>query len=383
MSDTATKRRVMIVDDEPNIPVAILKSLGQSGKYHAVHAQSGVEAQELLKTQPYDLVVTDIRMPNSPVQGIDLLRHIRQHYGDMGVVVMTAYGSAEVQNEASQRGSLMYLEKPFELETLQDVIDKYFDRKTQSPAEPQGESIQGVIPGLQLMDVIQMNCLSRFSGTLHIKTADGNNQGIISFNKGNITHAETGSRSGKDAFFEIASWKGGSFDTLDQIPPNVTIVESWEQILMEAVQYMPETSEQSVSKPKPKAAAAKPQVEQAPADTSKMLDRVLEAANAEISFIVTHTGFVIDKRINKNSTLDLSKIGDELSKIMPGLMAMSKVLTAGLLNEITLRYNDKTLMARNVPSSELLFVVIAPSGVPSGDLFKALERESENIKKIL
>jgi DNA-binding response OmpR family regulator/predicted regulator of Ras-like GTPase activity (Roadblock/LC7/MglB family) len=376
---TEDKRRVLIVDDEDNIPTGILKMLGQSGKYHAVHARSGEAAQTMLGKEKFDLVITDLKMPNSKVQGIDLLRHIRSNYEKTGVIIMTAYGSTEVQDEASRRGSFLYLEKPFDFNVLQSKIDEFYSRKDQSTNQPHQDNIQGVIPGLQLMDVIQMNCLSRFSGTLHITTTDGSAQGIISFNKGNVTHSETPSRSGRDAFFEIASWKGGSFDTLEQVAPNVTIVESWEQLLMEAVAYMPETAAQSISKPK----AAVKVAEQAPADTLKMLDRVMDSAKAEITFIVTHTGFVIDKRLRQGMSIDLVKSGDEISRLLPGIFSVAKTLAAGTLNEITLRYGDKTVMIRNVSQSELLFIVIAPSTVSSGEIFKAIERESENIKKIL
>lgn len=129
------------------------------------------------------------------------------------------------------------------------------------------------------MDVIQMNCLSRVTSTLHIKRGDGGAEGIICFNKGNITHAETSTpRSGKDAFFEILTWRGGSFDTIEQIPPTVTIVESWEQLMIEAMGM------DLGDAPAPESQTPKPTIRiQTPAapkddvaDTSRMLDRVLE-----------------------------------------------------------------------------------------------------------
>ncbi len=385
MSATTTPRRVLVVDDEQNIALGILKTLGQSPMYVAKHAPSGEAAVAELAKTPYDLVITDIRMPG--MSGIDLLRHIRAHHADTGVIIMTAYGSTQVQEEASRRGSLLYIEKPFDFTQMQATIEDFFKRKEGSAhSDPQQqESVSGVIPGLSLMDVIQMNCLARFTGTLHIKTSDGQQQGIICFNKGEIPHCETATRSGKDAFFEIVQWQGGSFETIEQIPPTVTIVESWEQLMMEAAMMLPDAPAptQAEAKPKPVPKAATPKVEPAPADTSKMLDRVMEAAKAEVTFIVTHSGFVIDKRIAPNSKIDLNKSGDEISKLLPGLFSVAKTLIAGTLNEITLRFEGKTTMIRNVAQSDLLFIVISPSSVSSGDIFKAIERESENIKKIL
>ncbi len=379
-----TPRRVLVVDDEQNIALGILKTLGQSPLYVAKHAPSGEAAVAELAKTPYDLVITDIRMPG--MSGIDLLRHIRANHADVGVIIMTAYGSTQVQEEASRRGSLLYIEKPFDFAQMQATIEDFFKRKEEASTTTEKEkSVSGIIPGLSLMDVIQMNCLARFTGTLHIKTSNGE-QGIICFNKGEITHCETATRSGKDAFFEIVQWQGGSFDTIEQIPPTVTIVESWEQLMMEAAMMMPDTPVQQQpesTKPKVVAKAPTPKVEPAPADTSKMLDRVMEAAKAEVTFIVTHNGFVIDKRIAQTSKIDLNKSGDEISKLLPGIFSVAKTLSAGTLNEITLRFEGKTAMIRNVAQSDLLFIVISPAYVSSGDIFKAIERESENIKKIL
>ncbi len=384
MSNTTTPRRVLVVDDEPNIALGILKTLSQSPRYIAKHAPSGEAAIEALAKEPYDLVITDIRMPG--MSGIDLLRHIRTHHADIGVIIMTAYGSTQVQEEASRRGSLLYIEKPFDFAQMQATIEDFFKRKeSNAAATHQEESVSGIIPGLSLIDVIQMNCLARFTGTLHIKTSDGSQQGIICFNKGEITHSETTTCSGKDAFFEIIQWQGGSFETIEQIPPTVTIVESWEQLMMEAAMMLPDSPTPQQEQPKPKVApkAPAPKVDPAPADTSKMLDRVMEGARAEVTFIVTHSGFVIDKRIAPNSKIDLNKSGDEISKLLPGIFNVAKTLTAGTLNEITLRFEGKIVMIRNVAQSDLLFIVISPASVPSGDIFKAIERESENIKKIL
>ncbi|MDW8466239.1 MAG: response regulator [Chloroherpetonaceae bacterium] len=388
VADSVAQRRVLIVDDEENIPVGILKTLSRSGRYYAKHAQSGDIAQQILAQEPFNLVITDLKMPNSKLQGIDLLRHIRTTYPDIGVIVMTAYGSAAVQEEASQRGSLLYIEKPFDLEKLLSVVEDFFTRREQaakSTASSSTESVQGIIPGLQLMDVIQMNCLSRITSTLHIKRGDGAAEGIICFNKGNITHAETSTpRSGKDAFFEILTWKGGSFDTIEQIPPTVTIVESWEQLMIEAMQ-MDLIGDATPAETQPNTLRVQVQTtpkEEEIADTSKMLDRVLAGAKAEAAFLVTHTGFVLDKRVG-SSTIDLAKSGDEMSKLLPGIFAVGKSIAGGTLNEIVLRFSNKTVMIRNVQGSDILFIVISPASVPSGDMFKAIERESETIKKIL
>lgn len=386
------KRRVLVVDDEQSIGMGILKMLGQSGNYYAIHASSGEQAQEELSKAPYNLVITDIRMPG--LNGIDLLKYVRSNHPQIGVIVMTAYGSTEVQEEASRRGSLYYIEKPFDLTRLESIIDDFF-RKQELSAETSGEDVsktdvQGIIPGLQLMDVVQMNCLSRMTCTLHIKNIDQTKQGIICFVKGAITHAEThtpsGAYAGKDAFFEIATWKGGSFDTLTEVPPTVTIAESWEQLLIESMQQMPDEDFQQPdttnNEPKIRTAAPVEQVQEETSDTSRMLDRIMAAANANAVFIITSDGFTIDKRL-KSTTLNLQKLSDELSKTMPAILSVGNTIDAGKIDEITFRFHNKFVMIRNVENSDLSIVVVSPSNVTSGDMYHAIERESENLKKIL
>lgn len=385
------KRRVLVVDDEQSIGMGILKMLSQSGNYYAIHAPNGEQAQEALDKEPFNLVITDIRMPG--LNGIDLLKYVRSHHPQIGVIVMTAYGSTEVQEEASRRGSLFYIEKPFDLNRLESIIDDFFRKHELSSETASNASmtdVQGIIPGLQLMDVVQMNCLSRMTCTLHIKNSDQTKQGIICFKKGAITHAEThtpaGVCAGKEAFFEIATWKGGNFDTITEVPPTVTIAEGWEQLLIESMQQMPDEDFQQPdsvdSGAKIKTAAPVQQAQEETSDTSRMLDRIMSTANADAVFIITFDGFTIDKRL-KTDSLDLPKLSDELSKAMPAVLSVGNAITAGKINETTFRFQNKFIMIRNVEDSDLLIVVVSPSNVTSGDMYHAIERESENLKKIL
>ncbi|ACF14808.1 response regulator receiver protein [Chloroherpeton thalassium ATCC 35110] len=384
------KRRVLVVDDEQSIAMGILKMLHQNNLYSASHAPNGEKALEFLSNAPYDLVITDIRMPG--MNGIDLLKHVRSHYPNIGVIIMTAYGSPEVQDEASRRGSLSYIEKPFDLSKLQSIIEDFFSKKNikhDAADDPQPEeSVQGIIPGLQLMDVVQMNCLSRMTCTLLIKSSGEVKQGIICFKKGNITHAEThsasGTRSGKDAFFELASWQGGSFDTIQEVPDTVTIVDSWEQLLIESMQYVSDVTEDTDAKTPKVRPKVKEEIhsEAESGDTSKMLDRIMDGAEAHAVYMITSDGFVIDKRL-KEEQLDLVKSSDEIAKILPNILSVSQAINAGKLHEINFRFANSIMMIRNVEDSDLLIIVISPSSVPSGNMYKSILKESENLKKII
>src|ERR1044072_2195378 len=102
--------RILAVDDEPSIGDALRFILSELG--HRVDVAKSIgEAKELLKGSPYDLVFTDLRLPDG--SGIDLLSLIKSDTPNTEVMVMTAHGSLDITIEAIKRGAFYYLEKPF------------------------------------------------------------------------------------------------------------------------------------------------------------------------------------------------------------------------------------------------------------------------------
>jgi len=102
--------RILVVDDEPSVTDALQLILTELG-HHVDSAKSVTEAREFLKGAPYDLVFTDLRLPDG--SGIDLLTLIKSDTPDTEVVVMTAHGSIDITIEAIKGGAFYYIEKPF------------------------------------------------------------------------------------------------------------------------------------------------------------------------------------------------------------------------------------------------------------------------------
>ena len=104
------RSRILVVDDEPSVTDALQMILVELG--HIVESAKTVsEATALLKGSPYDLVFTDLRLPDA--SGIDLLADIKNDTPDTQVILMTAHGSLDVTIEAIKRGAFYYIEKPF------------------------------------------------------------------------------------------------------------------------------------------------------------------------------------------------------------------------------------------------------------------------------
>jgi DNA-binding NtrC family response regulator len=120
------KHTILVVDDEAGQRQFISGSLARG--YRIVSAVNGLEASQLLSHRNFDLVITDERMPG--MDGIELIRWIREHTPETPVVVLTAYGSVETAVEAIKLGAEEYLTKPLKSpEELRVVVEKVLSRR--------------------------------------------------------------------------------------------------------------------------------------------------------------------------------------------------------------------------------------------------------------
>jgi len=125
-----TNPAVLIVEDDADLRQALLESL-QEGVHPVFAADSGPEALRILGAEDIGLVVSDVQM--EPMDGHQLLGVIRQKHPSLPAVLMTAYGSIEHAVAEIQNGAADYLVKPFEIEALQAIVDRYL--KTRPSAQ--------------------------------------------------------------------------------------------------------------------------------------------------------------------------------------------------------------------------------------------------------
>ncbi len=112
---------ILIVDDEKIKRVTLREDLEEAG-YDAFTASSGDEALELLRKEPFDVVVTDIRMQQ--MDGIELLKRVKADYPDIYVIIMTAYATVETAVETMKLGAYDYITKPFSSDELLLILDR-------------------------------------------------------------------------------------------------------------------------------------------------------------------------------------------------------------------------------------------------------------------
>jgi DNA-binding NtrC family response regulator len=110
---------LLVVDDEPQMLIAINETLRRKG-YNVTTAGSGMEALCRIKERYYQLVLTDLRMPE--VSGLDLLKKVKTFSPQTPVVLLTAYGTIQNAVDAMRHGAFDYLLKPFSSESLEAVV---------------------------------------------------------------------------------------------------------------------------------------------------------------------------------------------------------------------------------------------------------------------
>ena len=115
------RKRILIVDDEENSRTGLSKILARSG-YEVVTAADGAEALNRVKEVACHLIITDMKMPN--MNGIELLKEVKNIHPGIGVIMVTAYGEVDSYLEAMNSGAFEYLNKPIKVDELKKVISK-------------------------------------------------------------------------------------------------------------------------------------------------------------------------------------------------------------------------------------------------------------------
>jgi len=117
---------LLIVDDEQSYRQ--LLTLVFQGDGHSIRtATNGREALRMLEEAPADIIISDVKMPD--MDGIEMLRAVRETQPDLGVVLMTAFASVETAREAFKLGADDFIQKPFDVEELKLIVRKTLEKQ--------------------------------------------------------------------------------------------------------------------------------------------------------------------------------------------------------------------------------------------------------------
>ena len=119
MLETTMAESILVVDDEENLLVLLDRILTKEG-YAVSIAHGSLEALDLIRKNEFRAAIVDIKM--FPLDGVALLGEIKKHAPSIGVVMITAYPTADTREECFRKGATAYLTKPLDIQRLKGLM---------------------------------------------------------------------------------------------------------------------------------------------------------------------------------------------------------------------------------------------------------------------
>jgi CheY-like chemotaxis protein len=187
--------KVLIADEDAQLLMILADSLEKySKKFEVVTVSNGLEAIMALQKQTFGAVVTEIRMPK--VNGLVLMGYLAKNYQDIPCIVMTDVYSDALKKRLSKE-SIQYIQKPFKIQELADIIFSALDRK-----ETFGGKLKG-IPTLGFLSLIENERLSCVCEVSSPKAG----KGFFIFRNGILYNAKHGDLVGEEAAMKLLAMK--------------------------------------------------------------------------------------------------------------------------------------------------------------------------------
>lgn len=117
-------RKILIVDDQHGIRLLLNEVFKKEG-YQIFLAANGIEALSIFDKEAIDCVLLDMKIPG--MNGIEILRHLKERQSTIPVVMMTAYGEQNLIEEALELGAVKYFTKPFNIFDIQKEVKKILE----------------------------------------------------------------------------------------------------------------------------------------------------------------------------------------------------------------------------------------------------------------
>jgi two-component system response regulator (stage 0 sporulation protein F) len=115
-----SKKLLLIVDDQAGIRMLLMEVFGAEG-YETFQAANGKDALAIVRERMPDLVLLDMKIPG--MDGLEILKKIKEINRDIKVIMMTAYGELDIIKQATDLGALMHFTKPFDIDELRVAVN--------------------------------------------------------------------------------------------------------------------------------------------------------------------------------------------------------------------------------------------------------------------
>lgn len=115
-------KKVLIVDDQNGIRILLMEVFNSEG-YTTMQAPNGKVALEIVRNETPDLVLLDMKIPG--MDGLEILKHIKEINPEIKVIMMTAYGELDMIKQATDLGALMHFTKPFDIDEMRLAVNNH------------------------------------------------------------------------------------------------------------------------------------------------------------------------------------------------------------------------------------------------------------------
>src|SRR5580698_9050806 len=229
--------KILILDDEADWLEMCREMLVQlPSKPEIRTATTGAHAVAQLDGEPFRLLICDLKMPR--IDGLQVLAIVRRRFPDLRTVVLTGLEDEEFRSRAYALGVDVFWLKS----DMQQNMKMFLDCLESLLGRDMADGLRG-IQNKSLMDIIQMECLSRNSTLLRLTR--GPLVAKIWIQDGELIDAEVQGAHGEAAFRKILFWKSGTFENLPPEPNHPHGIEkSVNALLLESAQSMDEMGDQ-------------------------------------------------------------------------------------------------------------------------------------------
>jgi CheY-like chemotaxis protein len=348
------RHKILMLDDDADwldLCRELLEPLPSKPEIRTV--SSGGRALALLESEPFRLLICDLKMPR--MDGLQVLAIVRRRFPELRTVVLSGLDDEEFRSRAYALGVDLFWLKPDMHQNAQMFLDCLESLL--------GREVDGGFRGIQsksLMDIIQMECLSRSSTVLRISR--GPLTAKMWIQDGEVIDAETEGARGEAAVRRILAWKSGTFESLPAEPGRErTITKPINALLLESAQTIDENA--NTTEPE--------SMEQ---NTHRKTVWKLGLLMREGAEFVVSVPFDEKEAPEALGTQSTGQLGDWTRQLAEVTKRLGERIEAGPLSYVAANGLDRQLLM--LPSERKSFLVGWPPGAAAGE---ALEKSKKLI----
>ncbi|NOY68620.1 MAG: response regulator [Deltaproteobacteria bacterium] len=209
--------KVLIVEDESATIAFLDKILSRHG-FKVTSASNGKEALKLIEADLPDIIISDVMMPE--MGGFEFYRRLLQSSRTAVIpfIFLSAMDDPSEQLKGLRMGADEYLTKPLDAKNIIETMGRALEKAGRLKNSESEVDFSGNLDQVGLNEIVQVLEINEKTGELTLSDKPGKPIGIIFFKNGNMFHASSGTLTGNEAFYELASLKSGMFRFIIKTP---------------------------------------------------------------------------------------------------------------------------------------------------------------------